>query len=225
VAVVGTVGSGRSTLAAELEALLPDFVFRVQPADVDLQADVLVLVASAQQGLDGASGEAWERAAEMTIPRIMAITHLDVGRVDDDEMRLIAERVLGEEVLALNLPLADDDEEMAGTLMLTTMLIQDEVAGVIREADAEHREIAGATRDKLVEAVLSNTDDEVLLSQGLLGMEPSPARLDEEVHALFSRGVLALSFPMVTVPNGDRPPVGVRDLANTLARFDAALRH
>jgi elongation factor G len=219
VAVVGTPGSGRSTLASALADLLPAMRFDVTLPDQSHEMDVFILVASAQQGLDGAMGEAWERAAERGIPRILAITHLDVGRVDDDEMRLIAERVLGEEALALTLPLADDEEEMAGTLMLTTMIIHDEVAGISREADSEHRDIAGATRDKLVEAVLSNTEDEALLAQALIGLEPSPTRLDEEVHVLLAKGIVAVSFPVVTVPNGHRPPVGIRDLASTLQRL------
>jgi elongation factor G len=219
VAVVGTPESGRSTLASALADLLPIMQFDVALPGENLDMDILLLVASAQLGLDGAMGDVWERAAERAIPRIMAITHLDVGRVDDDEMRLIAERVLGEEALALTLPLADDDEEMAGTLMLTTMIIHDEVAGISREADAEHRDIAGATRDKLVEAVLANTEDEALLAQALIGLEPSPSRLDEEVHVLLAKGIMAGSFPVVTVPNGHRPPVGIRDLARTLERI------
>lgn len=218
VAIMGTPGSGRATLAATLSPLVPHMHFVVADLPHLPQADALLLVASAAQGVDGSAAAAWEHAAEQSLPRLMAMTHLDVGRVDDDEMRLIAERVLGEELLPLTLPLADDDEELAGTLTLTTMVIRDEHAGLVRDADAEHREIAGAARERLVEAVLANTANETLVSSALLGIEPSPERLDAELMSLARQGVLALALPVVATPIDGRPAVGLNELAATITR-------
>lgn len=220
VVVLGAVGSGRHTLVAALEPLVDGAQWshdatRLSGSTADC---VLVVTASALQGMDGSVAEAWERAAESAVPRILVITHLDVGRVDDDEMRLIAERILGEDLLPLHLPLADDDEEIAGLLTLTTMVIHDEANGLVREADAEHREIAGPARDRLLEAVVANTAEESLVANALLGLDPSPERLDAEFHELVSAGVLAVAVPVVAAPLDGRPVVGVEALAALLRR-------
>jgi elongation factor G len=222
VAILGNAGSGRRTVAAALTDATTGIVFEIglpEASDSSTPPDAVLLIASAAQGLDDTAVDAWERAAEMAIPRILVITHLDVGRVDDDEMRLIAQRILGEEIVPLVLPLADDDEELGGTLTLTTMLIRDEVSGLLREADSEHRDIAGPTRDRLVETVAANTEDLGLVQQFMLGLEPSPERLDAEVHALAAAGAIALAMPVAAAPTEGRPAVGVRELADVLMRI------
>ena len=213
-AITGSAGSGRTSLAQVLA-----FPYSVLDLSDTFAHDLLIVVASASQGVDGAVAAMWEHAADLGKPRLLVISHLDVGRTDDDEIRLIAERVLGEEVLPYCLPLADDEEEMAGTLTLSTLQIHDDIAGITRPADDEHVTIAHDVRERLIEAVLSNTSDEALVSKALLGLSISPEQLDQELVQLTRNGVIALSLPVIPVQVNARPRVGLDELNSLITRL------
>lgn len=214
IAISGSHGCGRHAVAAALGGE----VAILNLAD-SFDHDLLIMVASAAQGIDVAAADMWERAAEQGAARLLVISQLDIGRTDDDEMRLIAERILGEELLPYTLPLADDDEEFAGTLTLSTMMIRDEHAGTTRPADDEHVAIAADTRERLIEAVLANTDNDLLVRNAMLGLSMSPEALDEELLTLVRAGAIALSLPVIAVSVDGRPTVGVHELRDVLGRL------
>ena len=214
ISISGSQGSGRHAIAAALGGDISILDF-----GASFDHDLLIMVASAAQGIDAEAAHLWELAAERGVPRLLVISQLDIGRTDDDEMRLIAERILGEELLPYTLPLADDDEELAGTLTLTSMVIRDEHAGSTRAADDEHVAIAADTRERLIEAVLANTDNEVLVRNAMLGLSMSPEALEDELLHLVRQGVVALSLPVIAVSVDGRPAVGVSELAELLRRL------
>lgn len=214
IAISGSKGAGRHAVAAVLDGDIS-----VLDLHDPFDHDVLILVASAAQGVDSSAAHMWEVAAEFGCPRLLVISQLDIGRTDDDEMRLIAERVLGEDVLPFTLPLADDEEELAGTLTLTTMVIRDELAGTTRPADDEHVSIAADTRERLVEAVLANTENEALVRNAMLGLSMAPEQLEQELFQLVSGGVISLSLPVIPVQVSGRPTVGISELKALLAQL------
>ena len=72
-------------------------------------ADAALFVVSAVDGLDGATRMLWEECAAVSMPRAVVITKLDKDRADFDEAVAMCQRVFGEGVLPLYLPMAAED--------------------------------------------------------------------------------------------------------------------
>ena len=76
---------------------------------------------SAVDGMDAATVALWEECAAVGMPRAVAVTRLDHPRADFDETVALCQRVFGDNVLPLYLPmLGDDGESVAGLLGLIT---------------------------------------------------------------------------------------------------------
>ncbi|MGZ4602817.1 MAG: GTP-binding protein, partial [Kineosporiaceae bacterium] len=116
----------------------PDFVGEVRAGL--RAADAALFVVSAVDGVDGMTRMLWEECAGVGMPRAVVITHLDQQRADYDEALAIAQRVFGEGVQPLYLPLLDDAEAPAGLLGLLSQQVFDYSSGarVERGADPEH---------------------------------------------------------------------------------------
>jgi len=241
VRVYGQPGSGRTALAAALrqagidarECELPtlssesgpdapegsfDDATRTVAGEGDARQPgptVVVLAASARDGVGVELGAWWEELAESFTPRVLVWTFTDVGRADDDDMRAITERLLGEPNYAVALPLADDDDEFAGVLDLRDASIHESSAGgtVVRSADAEHETIAAPLLDELIDAVLANTDDESALAGRMAGMSLSPQRLRTLLSDAIAAGTVVVSMPVRAVS----PMIGVDVLADVIA--------
>lgn len=172
--------------------------------------EVVVVAASARDGISEQLANTWEVLAENYVPRILVWTFSDIGRADDDDMRAIAERVLGEPTTAVALPLADDSDEFAGVLDLRDWRIRD-TAGE-RDADFEHREAAANLREELIDAVLTVTDDESALAQRISGMEPNASRLRNLVAQALSSGQFVPSMAI----KATEPAVGIEVLCDVI---------
>ena len=72
-------------------------------------ADAALFVVSAVDGVDGATRMLWEECAAVGMPRAVVVTKLDKDRADFDEAVAICQRVFGDGVLPLYLPLVADD--------------------------------------------------------------------------------------------------------------------
>lgn len=229
IALMGSAGSGRHTVRDQILARWHDNAPTINIFDVvEISAlwhnhdhddaplpDLVIMTASGAQGLDGHWGPIWERWAEAATPRLVALTHLDDGRVDDDELRLICEAVLGQAILAMTLPLADDDEEIAGTLNLVTQRVRDELLSQVRDADPEHIAFSSNGRALLEEAVLAMTEDDTLVQRSLMGLSMAGEVLTHQVRVLTRAGDLVPSF-IATTPPAPRPAVGFGDLTEFL---------
>ena len=180
------------------------------PAHMRSHVDAVVVAASARDGINDELASTWEALAENYIPRILVWTFSDVGRADDDDMRAIAERVLGEPTTAVALPLADDLDDFAGVLDLRDWQISD--AGGVRDADAEHRDAAANLRDELIDAVLTVVDDESAVAQRMSGMEPNATRLRALVAQAFRSGQFVPSMAV----KATEPMIGIEVLADVL---------
>ena len=77
-------------------------------------ADAALFVVSAVDGVDASTIALWEECARVGLPRAVVVTRLDHPRADFDEAVAICQRVFGEGVLPLYLPLHDVAEGATG---------------------------------------------------------------------------------------------------------------
>ncbi len=72
-------------------------------------ADAALFVVSAVDGVDGSTQLLWEECAAVGMPRAVVVTKLDKERADFDDVVAICQRVFGDGVLPLYLPMHADD--------------------------------------------------------------------------------------------------------------------
>ncbi|HEX5596009.1 MAG TPA: elongation factor G-like protein EF-G2 [Micromonosporaceae bacterium] len=136
-------------------------------------ADAGLFVVSAAASLDAATVALWEECAALGMPRAVAIARLDHPQADFDETLALYQRVFGDNVLPLYLPmLGDDGETVAGLMGLITQRVFDYSTGispVIHEPDPEHLPAIEDARNELIEAVLAESEDEDLMERYLVG--------------------------------------------------------
>src|SRR5213080_2068797 len=88
-------------------------------------ADAALFVVSAVDGVDALTTMLWEECAAVGMPRAVVVTRLDHHRADYDEAVAICQRVFGDNVLPLYLPLAADDGQPAGLIGLLSRTVSD----------------------------------------------------------------------------------------------------
>ncbi|HWH29480.1 MAG TPA: elongation factor G-like protein EF-G2, partial [Mycobacteriales bacterium] len=150
----------------------PDFVGELRAG---LRAcDGALFVVSAVGGLDARTTQLWEECAAVGMPRAVVITQLDRPRADFDETLAVCQRLLGDGVHPVLLPLhGDDGEDVVGVLDLLRLRVSDWSGGepAERDPDAEHLSAVEGLRAELLEAVIAESEDETLLDRYLGGEE------------------------------------------------------
>ncbi len=182
-------------------------------------AGAAVLVVSPVQGLDPRSAVLWERCEAAGLARVVVVTQLDRAGADADEAVAVCQRVLGDGVLPLQLPLHDDDGAVGGVLDLLALEVSE--GGTRRAPEPEHLPLVEGLRDDLLEGVLTGSEDEEVFDRWLDGEEPARDVLAAELAGAVARGDLQ---PAVVV--APRRGVGLTDLLDLLvsALPPAALR-
>ena len=164
-------------------------------------ADAALFVVSAVDGVDGATQMLWEECAAVEMPRAVVVTKLDKERADFDEAVAICQRVFGAGVAPLHLPMAADDGSPAGLIGLLSRTIADHSSGtrVEREADPEHLALIDGPRNRLIEGIIAESEDESLMDRYLGGEELDLKALIDDLETAVARGsfypVLATSSP------------------------------
>ncbi|MFC4147196.1 elongation factor G-like protein EF-G2 [Micromonospora mangrovi] len=163
-------------------------------------ADAALFVVSAVDGMDAATAALWEECAAVDMPRAVAVTRLDHPRADFDESVALCQRVFGDNVLPLHLPmLGDDGESVAGLLGLITRRVFDYTGGLpaeIREPDPEHLPAIQEARDELIEGIIAESEDETLMDRYLGGEEIDTEVLVTDLEKAVARGHF---YPVVPV--------------------------
>ena len=88
-------------------------------------ADAALFVLSAVDGVDAATMLLWEECATVGMPRAVVVTKLDKDRADFDETVAVCQRVFGDGVLPLYLPMHADDGTPGGLIGLLTQQVYD----------------------------------------------------------------------------------------------------
>jgi elongation factor G len=186
-------------------------------------ADAALFVVSAVDGLDGTTQMLWEECAAVGMPRAVVVTKLDKERADFDEMVAICQRVFGDGVLPLYLPMAQDDGTVGGLLGLLSQKVFDYSSGTRteREPDAEHLPLVEETRNALIEGIIAESEDETLMDRYLGGEQIDVKVLVEDLEKAVARGSFYPVLP-AAAPLG----IGLEELLEVVVQgFPSALEH
>ncbi|MGH3734138.1 MAG: elongation factor G-like protein EF-G2 [Micromonosporaceae bacterium] len=163
-------------------------------------ADAALFVVSAVDGVDAATISLWEECAHVGMPRAVAITRIDHPRADYDETVAICQRVFGDGVLPMYLPLhGDDGETVVGTIGLLTQRIFDYSEGYpprVRDAEAEHLSAIEDARNTLIEGIIAESEDETLMDRYLGGEQIEEQTLIDDLEKAVAKGSF---YPVVPV--------------------------
>ena len=153
-------------------------------------ADAALFVVSAIAGVDAVTVQLWEECAAAGLPRAVVITQLDKPRADFDEAVAVCQRVLGEGVHPLYLPMHADDESVAGLIGLLSQRVYDRSSGerVERDPDPQHLPLIDTLRSDLIEAIIAESEDETLMDRYLAGEAIDPKVLAADLETAVARG-------------------------------------
>src|SRR3954470_10444610 len=173
----------------------PDFVGEVRAGL--RAADAALFVISAVDGVDGMTRMLWEECAAVGMPRAVVVTHLDQQRADFDEALAICQRVFGDGVQPLYLPLLGDDEAPAGLIGLLSQKVFDLSSGtrIERDADPQHLELIEGPRTSLIEGIIQESEDDGLLDRWLAGEEVTVDSLVTDLEKAVERGAFHPVIP------------------------------
>jgi elongation factor G len=182
-------------------------------------------VVSAVDGIDAATIALWEECAAVGMPRAVVVTRLDHARADFDESVAICQRVFGDGVLPLYLPMHGDDEEVAALIGLLSQQVYDHSGGeltpTVREPDPEHVPLIENARANLIEGIIAESEDETLMERYLGGEEIDAKVLIDDLETAVARGTF---YPVV--PVSATTGVGLAALLELLTRaFPSPLEH
>ncbi|MEZ5185474.1 MAG: elongation factor G-like protein EF-G2 [Candidatus Nanopelagicales bacterium] len=135
-------------------------------------ADAALFVISAADGITAATRMLWNECAEVGMARAVLLTKLDHQRADFTEsVRQIAE-ALGDGILPMYLPTFDaDGHTVNGLTGLLSQQIADYSSGqrVKRDTDDDQKSAIEADRGQLIEAIVTESEDETLLDAWVAG--------------------------------------------------------
>jgi elongation factor G len=163
-------------------------------------ADAALFVVSAADGMDMATAALWEECAAVDMPRAVAVSRLDHPRADFDEAVALCQRVFGDNVMPLYLPMLDDDgTSVAGLMGLITQRVFDYSKGTpprVHKPDAEHVPAIEESRGELIEGIIAESEDETLMDRYLGGEEIAEETLIDDLEKAVARGNF---YPVIPV--------------------------
>jgi elongation factor G len=186
-------------------------------------ADAALFVVSAADGVDGATKLVWDECAAVGMPRALVITHLDAARADFDEMTEVCRRVFGgddpDAVLPLYLPLhgeerSDGHAPVAGLIGLLSQRIFDYSSGerIEKDPEPEHLPLIEEARNRLIEGIIAESEDETLMDRYLGGEEVAVQTLIQDLEKAVARGVFHPVLAAAPAAAGGRQGLGTVEL-------------
>ncbi|MGP3953783.1 elongation factor G-like protein EF-G2 [Streptomyces sp. 7N604] len=186
-------------------------------------ADAALFVVSAADGVDGSTRMVWEECAAVGMPRAIVVTHLESARADFEEMTAVCQRVFGgddpDAVLPLYLPLhgeeaADGHAPVAGLIGLLSQRVFDYSSGERAEQapDPEHLPLIEEARNRLIEGIISESEDETLMDRYLGGEDIDIKTLIEDLERAVARGSFHPVLAAAPAPEGSKQGIGTVEL-------------
>jgi hypothetical protein len=173
----------------------PSFIFAM---------DTVIFVISAQHGMDSRLRNAWNIAVRHGIPRMIAVTHLDDGRADIDEVTAIARRVFEDDnsIHVMVQPAMDDDDQYAGTIDIINLTVTDasETPLLVQPCDPEHVAFIDSQRQEVIRFIAAHTDDSGFFDQVVSGVMPTSERIAKAALECITLGVLTPVIPLAHQP-------------------------
>ncbi|MGW7353756.1 elongation factor G-like protein EF-G2 [Streptomyces sp. NPDC054784] len=192
-------------------------------------ADAALFVVSAADGVDGATRQVWEECAAVGMPRALVVTHLEAARADFDEMTARCRTAFGgddpDAVLPLYLPLygregADGHRPVDGLIGLLSRRVYDYTGGERRERAPDPGESAliEEARNRLIEGIIAESEDETLMDRYLGGEECDTATLVADLEKAVARGAFHPVLAAAPAAAGARQGLGTLELLELVTR-------
>ena len=153
-------------------------------------ADAALFVVSATDPIDGSTRMLWDECANVGMPRAIVISKLDRDRADFEETLALCQRVFGDGVLPLYLPMHTDDERVGGVIGLLSQQVFDYSTGsrVERAPDPEHLPLIEEARNALIEGIIAESEDETLMDRYIAGEDLDTKVLIDDLETAVARG-------------------------------------
>ncbi|GAA2516886.1 elongation factor G-like protein EF-G2 [Streptomyces longisporus] len=186
-------------------------------------ADAALFVVSASDGVDGSTRMVWEECAAVGMPRAIVITHLEAARADFEEMtRTCAEAFGGDDpdaVLPLYLPLhgpqgPDGHAPVTGLTGLLSQKVFDYSSGERKESEPGEDQLPHIeeARNRLIEGIISESEDETLMDRYLGGEQIDFKTLVEDLERAVARGVFFPVLAAAPAAEGAKQGLGTVEL-------------
>lgn len=148
-------------------------------------ADAALFVVSSVDGIDAGTAVLWDECEAVGLPRVIVVTKLDKEQADFEETIAVCHRLFTGSggVLPMYLPVHADDGRIAGFIdLLTTRIHHWDADGPhVRDAEGEHLALVAGARDELIEAIITESEDESLMDRFIAG---EPLGADVLLHDL-----------------------------------------
>lgn len=194
-------------------------------------ADAALFVISSAEGAEGVSGATralWEECAAVGMPRAIVLTHLDTARTEFEEMVETCGLVLGggaaDNILPLHLPVygpraADGHRPVTGLIELLPNCVVDYSSGeaVRREPTPEEAEQLTAARNRLIEGIIAESEDESLMDRYLGGEDIELETLVTDLERAVARGGFHPVLFGAPAPENARQGLGTLELLDLIA--------
>ncbi|WP_405874860.1 MULTISPECIES: elongation factor G-like protein EF-G2 [unclassified Streptomyces] len=186
-------------------------------------ADAALFVVSASDGVDGSTRMVWEECAAVGMPRAIVVTHLESARADFEGMtRICAEAFGGDDpdaVLPLYLPLhgpqaSDGHAPVTGLIGLLSQKLFDYASGERKESEPGEDQLPeiDEARNRLIEGIISESEDETLMDRYLGGEQIDVKTLVDDLERAVARGVFFPVLAAAPAADGARQGLGTVEL-------------
>ncbi len=174
--------------------------------------------------IDGATRILWQECADVGMPRAVVVTHLDQPRGDFAAALEDCQLVFGDGVHPLFLPLdASGSAAPAALIGLLTGTVYDTGSGnrVTRPAEPGELDSVAARRDALIEAIITESEDDGLLDRYLGGEQVGFDTIVDDLEMAVARGAFHPVLPCVPTTG-----FGIPELLEVIARgFPSPVEH
>ncbi|WP_073945828.1 elongation factor G-like protein EF-G2 [Streptomyces kebangsaanensis] len=200
-------------------------------------ADAALFVVSASDGVNGSTRMVWEECAAVGMPRAIVITHLEAARADFEEMTRVCAEAFGADdpdaVLPLYLPLHgpqghDGHAPVTGLVGLLTQKLFDYSAGERKESEPGEDQLPRLeeARNRLIEGIISESEDETLMDRYLGGEQVDVRTLIEDLERAVTRGAFFPVLAAAPAADGAKQGIGTVELLDLIVRgFPTPLEH
>ncbi|MEW2553723.1 elongation factor G-like protein EF-G2 [Streptomyces zhihengii] len=203
-------------------------------------ADAALFVVSAAQeadAVDGATRAVWEECAAVGMPRAIVVTHLETARTGFDELTAVCGRIFGgddpDAVLPLYLPRhgaphADGHSPVTGLTGLLSRKVFDYATGerTERDPDPEEAALIDGARNRLIEGIIAESEDETLMDRYLGGEEIDLTTLVGDLEKAVARGTFHPVLAAAPAGGDARQGLGTVELLELITGgFPTPLEH
>ncbi|MEV0442851.1 elongation factor G-like protein EF-G2 [Streptomyces spectabilis] len=203
-------------------------------------ADAALFVVSAAEGAEGITGATrmvWEECAAVGMPRAIVVTHLESARADFTQMTRTCAEAFGADdpdaVLPLYLPLhgepgPDGHAPVTGLIGLLSQRVYDYASGERKESEPGDDQLPAIeeARNKLIEGIIAESEDESLMDRYLGGEEIDFKTLVDDLERAVARGIFHPVLAAAPAAEGARQGIGTVELLELVTGgFPTPLEH